>query len=191
MAVLFVAAFAAHGGTINRSGTFTTDDERATIFYTVANQGPVTVSTTSFATGGFSPILSLFDSTGNFLFLDSGYANNTDATLSWVSNAGAFYTIVLTEFDNFPVLLPTGTLSDGFTEDGQGNFTETLSGMTGPFHLPTGEQLTGDWAISFTSPDPSLQVSAPEPGTGLMLLPVLLLGLYWKRGSRASSPQSN
>ena len=71
--------------------------------------------TTSFATGGFAPLLALFDGTGSLLFADSGIADNNcvlngvdpatgdcyDSRLSWNSIGGAPYIIALTEYDNF------------------------------------------------------------------------------------------
>ncbi len=190
-AVLLLAASSAQAGTIDFSGFFPTDDTKVIFEYSVQNLGPVTVSTTSFAAGGFMPILSLFDASGNFLFLNTGYTNtpSSDATLSWNSDAGAPYFIVLTEYDNYPLLIPNNNLSDGFTEDGQGNFTQNLSGMSGPFHLPTGEQQTGYWAVSFTSPDPTLAATAvPEPAAGLLFVPgALLIGWLRKRRHPGSS----
>jgi len=169
-----ICASCLSAGTISFTGTFGADDDKQVFLYSIPNAGSVTVSTTSFATGGFIPILSLFDAGGNFLFLDSGYANNTDASLNFPAAPGAVYTIVLTEYDNFPNGLQ---LSQGFAEDGNGNFTTGLSGFPGPFRDPLGTQLTGDWAVTFASADPGLQATAvPEPGAvflaggGMLLL---------------------
>jgi hypothetical protein len=161
----FFLVSTASATTFNFSGTLTHDDDKIVFLYSVQNQGPVSVATTSFALGGFIPVLSLFDSTGNFLFLDSGYANNTEASLNWVSDAAVDYTVVLTEYDNFPNGL---LLTDGFTEDGNGDFTTVLSGFPGPFRDPFGDPLTGDWAVTFSSADPTLAASVPEPGAGVL-----------------------
>ena len=183
---IVAAAFlvsSASAATVSFTGNFSADDDKQIFHYNVLNQGSVSVSTTSFATGGFIPVLSLFDPAGNFLFLDSGYANNTDASLNWVSNAGTTYTIVLTEYDNFPNGL---LLSDGFTEDGQGNFTTALSGFPGPFRDPLGTQLSGNWAVTFSSADPTLEASpVPEPAAALLAGPGMLL-LFWLRRKRAA-----
>jgi hypothetical protein len=171
--ISLVTASSLPASIISVFGTFITDDEQAKIYYTVQNEANVTVSTTSFATGGFLPILSVFDDTGNFVDLNSGGASNSDASLTWTSHAGVQYLVVLTEYDNFPNLIPTNTYSDGFTRDGQGNFTELLYGFPGPFRLDS-DQLTGDWTVEFTSTDPSLLVT-PEPGTAALLLGGALL----------------
>lgn len=182
---VFAAGFlvsSASASTISYNGAFTHDDDEQIFYYNVANQGSVTVQTTSFAVGGFIPILSLFDTNGNFLFLDSGYAGNVDALLSWVSDANTNYLIMLTEYDNFPNAL---RLSDGFTEDGQGDFTTVLSGFPGPFRDPFGDQLTGDWAVTFTSAEPSLIAGLPEPSALWLSGPGMLL-LFWLRRKRAA-----
>lgn len=181
----FFLVSAASATTINFSGNLAHDNEKIVFQYSVQNQGPVSVATTSFALGGFIPVLSLFDSSGNFLFLDSGYANNTDASLNWVSDAAVDYTVVLTEYDNFPNGL---LLSDGFTEQENGDFTTALSGFPGPFRDPLGDLLTGDWAVTFSSADPTLVASVPEPGAAVLAGGGLFLLLLRKRrGARSAS----
>ena len=71
---------AASAGTIVFSGNFAADDDVQLFQYSVGNLAMVTVSTTSFTGGGFSPILSLFDSTGAFQFDNIGYSGNTGLT---------------------------------------------------------------------------------------------------------------
>src|SRR5579885_3271599 len=56
---LTAIAVPAWGVTVNFSGVFSADDNVQLFTYTVQNGGQVTVSTTSYAAGGFSPILSL------------------------------------------------------------------------------------------------------------------------------------
>ncbi len=163
LACLLAWASAASAVTITVSGNFTADDDIVFYTYHVNNLGLVTVSTTSFATGGFSPILSLFDSTGAFQFDNQGYPTNSDATLTWNSIGGEDYIIALTEYFNFSI---GPNLSDGFTQQGTGNFTGPANGGTGPFLLPGPEQRTSAWSIEFSSADPTLTVT-PEPSTGL------------------------
>jgi len=172
LAFLSLLPTVSFAGTLSFSGVFPGDDYIQFFTYSVQNTALVTVSTTSYATGGFEPILSLFDSSGNFQNGDSGYAGNRDATLSWVSTAGARYTIALTEYDNFPL---GTTLAEGFSETGNGNFTAKLPFNNpvpgGKFLLPGGRQLTGNWSITFTSAEPTLTASAvPEPGSLVLLL---------------------
>src|SRR4051812_48880370 len=104
----------------NFSGTFSADDNMVLFTYTVQNLSQVDIFTTSYATGGFSPVITVFDSTGLFQFEDQGISR--DASLSWVSNPGEQYLVVLTEYDNVS-FGPLSHFSDGFTEQGQGNFT--------------------------------------------------------------------
>jgi hypothetical protein len=181
----------------NFSGTFTTDDFVQGFHYTVQNTGQVEVFTTSFATGGFAPILSLFDDAGNLQFYNVGSQTNDcanngtdpatgacwDARLSWNSLAGTQYLIALTEDDN----LPKGpTLLDGFFEQGNGNFTAAP-----PFNIPvpggsfllTGPvQRTGDWAVTIQAADPTLSASQiPEPSTAALFLTGAGLVAFWRR----------
>jgi PEP-CTERM motif len=178
----------------NFSGTFTTDDFVQGFVYNVQNTGVVDVFTTSFATGGFAPILSVFDDAGNLQFFNDGATTNDclnngtdpatgscwDARLSWNSLAGTQYLITLTQDDNFPL---GPTLQDGFLEQGNGNFTAqppfNLPVPGGAFLLAGGVQRTGDWAVSIQSADPTLTASAiPEPSTiGLFLAGAGLLVL--------------
>jgi hypothetical protein len=180
LTLLLASAASIPAATINLSGTFNQDDDLVVFVYSVQNTGLVTVSTTSYATGGFQTILSLFDSSGSFLFDNSGYGSASDATLSWNSLGGSLYYVALTQYDNY-ALQPT--LNDGFSQQGNGNFTATL-----PFNLPTpggkfllpgGEQRTGAWAVQFDSADPTLQAQQiPEPQSWLLLLSGAL-GLGW------------
>ncbi len=189
--MLTAIAVPAWGGTVNFSGVFSADDNVQLFTYTVQNGGQVTVSTTSYAAGGFSPILSLFDSTGQFLFDDAGYSNTpeSDATLQWVSAAGAQYMIALTEYDNFPVAAgDNGNLSEGFTEAGNGNFTanppfnNNLSG--GFYDGPGGAQRTANWALTISAPVAAGPLSAaeiPEPASFVLTLAGVALLLARKR----------
>ena len=195
-AILSFSVLTAFGGTIGFSGTFPTDDFVQIFHFSVQNLGPVTISTTSY-NPGFEPILSLFDATGTFQFLNDGNANSPagDAVLTWNSQAGMNYIVALTEYDNYPVEQDPGTgqLSAGFTRDGQGNFTAAgppfgLAVPGGSFLLPDGTQLTGNWSVSFSSDDPTLQASSsvPEPASGVLLLAGAGLLIAWKRTRSAA-----
>lgn len=169
LAACFFVATAAQAALINLSGNFTQDDDVQLFHYQVANTGLVTVSTTSFATGGFSPILTLFDAAGQYQFDNSGYGSSADATITWNSLGGQWYIVALTQYDNSSV---GPALSDGFVRSGQGNFTAAspFNPPTpgGSFLLPGPEQRTSAWAVEFSSADPTLTASAvPEPSTML------------------------
>jgi Family of unknown function (DUF5689) len=117
------------------SGAFVLDNDKA--FFPFASTGGVTtirslgygggVSSHGnvVAPGGFDPILSLFDSSGQFLFY-SDDAFDLDSNISVPLSAGN-YTAVLTQFDNFP---NGPTLADGFFEDPNPNFAGGFNGRT-------------------------------------------------------------
>lgn len=160
----------------NFSGNFTQDDQILVFHYSVQNTGLVSVTTISFGSGGFSPVLSLFDNSGAFQFDSQGYPTNSDASLVWNSVAGVDYLIVLTQWDNLSPG-PGSNFRDGFSEQGNGNFTADL-----PFNLPTpgasflmpgGEQRTSFWAVTFESDEATLVAtdnSVPEPSTSALWL---------------------
>jgi hypothetical protein len=171
--------------TMSFTGVFSADDNVVLFQYSVPTTDIVTIATTSYATGGFSPILSLFDNTGTLVFTNDGYSNNSDALITWNSIAGETYTVALTEYDNFPF---GPTLADGFQEQGNGNFTAQPPfnpPLSGGFYLPGPVQLTGDWAVSFSSAAVlSAAVAVPEPGCGLLMLAGLMVLPRLKRLSR-------
>jgi len=182
-ALLLCGSSACFAGTVDFSGVFGADDNVVLFTYTVQNTGLVNVFTTSYATGGFQTVLSLFDSNRLFQFDNNGFGTATDAALSWNSIAGQQYIIALTEYDNLAV---GPTLDDGFTEQGNGNFTATLPfnlpAPGGSFLLPGGEQRTANWAISFSSPDPTLAAAqVPEPASGFLLMGGIALLAGWKK----------
>ena len=183
---LLAMVTAASAGTIAFAGNFSADDDVQLFNYTVANLSMVTISTTSFAVGGFSPILTLFDSTGAFQFDNIGYSGNTEATLSWNSIANQKYIIALTQYDN---VANGPSLSNGFVRDGQGNFTAAppfnplIPG--GSFLLPGPEQRTSSWAVDFTSNDPTLHAAAiPEPSSAVSSLTGGVILAVWLAVSR-------
>jgi len=186
LALVFASLCAAWGGQINFTGTFTQDDQIQLFLYSVQVGGPVTVFTTSYdgtASGGFSPILSVFQADGTYVNGNAGYSGDTNASVTWVSDANEDYIVALTEWDNSPLLFPTGTLSDGFTEQGNGDFTAVppfSAGGPGGFYTgPGGTQTTGNWAVTFSADDGlGLQASTvPEPGTSILLVGGLALML--------------
>jgi len=179
---LILAASAAHAGQIVLSGTLTADDDIAWIPFSVPVSGTVSIRTLSYASGGFDPVLSLFDAAGLQPLLASnedapgtcGVDNPADistglcldSALSLALPAGA-YSLAITESFNYPL---GPFLSSGFLMDGAGNFTG------GPFLDVTGSQRTGDWVVQLNLPDPP----APEPGS-LLLSSAALLALSLRR----------
>jgi hypothetical protein len=181
-AALLICGAAAFANTsFNYSGAFSADDNMVLFNYVVQNQSQVDIFTTSYATGGFSPVITVFDSTGLFQFESRGISS--DASLSWVSNAGETYLVVLTEWDNVS-MGPLSNFADGFTEQGQGNFTAKPPfnpPLPGGFYQDGGVQRTSAWALTISSPDNTLVVTSPtvvtpEPGSaGLIFVSAALL----------------
>ena len=116
--------------------------------------------------GGLEPYLSLFDSSGNFL--TSSFTETCPATANTLDGncfdvqldttpllQPGTYTIALSAWENmsFAENLGTGTLADGFTGLGS---------------LNTGENL--DYAFDVILPTNIPATSAPEPGTGLLVM---------------------
>lgn len=189
---LLAAAPTASAVTIGFGGSFTADDDVQLFYYHVATLGPVSITTTSFAGGGFSPILTLFDSTG--LFQYEAYSSGEASISLWNSVADELYIVALTQWDNQAVASQTfGNLSEGFLRDGQGNFTgENSPTPGGSFLLPGPEQRAPFWSIEFTSADPTLVAFIPEPSSvslglsgGLMLAALAAVRGRRKRSNRA------
>jgi hypothetical protein len=159
------------------SGTFDSDDIEQAFNFTLTG-APALIETTSYAKGGFDPVLSVFGAAGNLLAMnDNGTCSQVavdpatgaclDSYLPLHLPAGS-YLLVLTEYDN----LPNGPfLADGFSEAGNGNFTGNLFGSPGESFIDfTGSQRTDEWALDFTGGSDVSEV--PEPG----LLPLVFLG---------------
>jgi len=188
-------AVASAGTTFIFNGIFTQDDQQAA--YTIVLNTPqvVTIETTSYANGGFAPVLSLF---GDPLFgpgdpslrgTNSGgtpcgvRATNVatgaclDALLGFDSVLGTntlgileagTYLLIVTEQDNTPV---SPDLAAGFTRDGQGNFTAIPGLNNGPFvdpGNPTHDD-TGSFQLQANNVDFAAPANLPEPSTMLSL----------------------
>ncbi len=160
------------------SGAFTSDDNVALFSFAVAD-GPVslvTVRTSSYATGGFDPVLSVFRGNG-LLLADNDDVNlgipasvvPADPTTGQRSDSfleidlvPGVYTLALTQYDNFAA---GPNLSNGFLRAGQNNFTG------GPFvqsvQQPGGSfvnyQRTGNYAVQILNVQGANAI--PEPGT--------------------------
>ena len=180
----------AQAASVTLTGSFNHDDDVRLFSFQVANSSPVTLRTTSFATGGFDTILTLFSSTGAFLSQNDGPVGSLlpdDATIQQ-SLAPGSYILALTEFDNFQLTGPGGNLSDGFERTGEGNFTAALFGSSPSeraFIDVTGAQRTSDFSLTF---DNVISATAsPEPAT----LAIFVLGLACLAGVRFPRRQSS
>ena len=145
------------------------------------------------ASGGFVPVLSLFDSLGALLQGDIGsmHASSSciggaDAVSGFCWDAGSTtglvagtYTLVLTQDEN----TATGpTLADGFLCTGTPDFTGwNYLGVTGQrFVQLGGEQRDGHWAVDISA---ATLVPVPEPESWALLR----AGLPWCGGVRVGA----
>jgi|GEM_PF-815007 len=184
--------------TLSYSGWFAKDDDRAEIGFMLSERGFVSLYTLSFGggingsgdtivTGGFAPIVSLFEADGAQALIGlvaSGGGTcigDTDAQTGFCWDvslaaqlAAGSYLVVLTQDDNFPL---GPFLSDGFLRDGQGDFTgPVFVGVPGQFILATGAQRRSHWALDINLPG----MAIPEPKT----LGIVVLGIVLLRGRR-------
>ncbi len=183
-------------------GNFSSDDQILTIPFILGAPGMVTLNTVSFASGGFEPVLSLFEGTGAQSLIgqdtiggtapggcggrgiDAGSGYCLDAFLQQSLNAGT-YLLALTESDN--IANGPGFL-DGFSQQGQGNFTgPEFTGSAGSFLLFDGTQRSSAYLVNLTGDN--LSSPTPEPfSAGLIAVGFAAVGLI--RRKRKSSPEN-
>jgi hypothetical protein len=211
-----------HAASFSFASIFSQDDQRQIITFGGASAS-VTIVTFGYAggtnqagqvipRGGFDPVLSLFDATGGLnlsspliAFTDTtgcgGGVNLDPTTLSCFDEKlvlttllpGASYALVLTESDN----LPAGTtFGDGFTQDGNGNFTPSEFGCAASSfcdaNIPSSAR-TGNWALDILGVGSAVGPSSvPEPGGPWMPVSgacgVLLLGIRASARARKDRP---
>lgn len=149
------------------SGSFLNDDSFYSFSFTTAASGQFTFNTTSYLTGGFAPVLTLFNSlTGKEI--DNAGTGTSDVSISDALSASS-YILYLTEFPN----VASGSLSDGFLFTGFPTITGDSCSVPGGKFLDTTsapcKQRTSSYAVNET-------ISAvPEPPTWLLVLPPALL----------------
>ena len=168
---VFVLPTPAGASTIAFSGAFDFDNDVFLLPFTVSVLSTFEAETTSFASGGFDPVLTLFEPNGDFLLLvdDEDFFNGKyDALIDPRVLDPGIYTLALTQSQNFPA----GTkLSDGFSEDGRPFFTAIEYVPTDPactaFITIDGECRNGFFAGSLTIEPVATPV--PEPGTLLLV----------------------
>jgi len=184
------------------SGSFTRDDNAAAFTFVLKQPTLVYAQTSSYAgtasdpggvdfcgntvpSGGFDPVLSLFDLTTGALLdfnnnnssdnpslftlpADPATGESFDAELADILPPGA-YLYVLTEWDNTP---PANLDSGSFAEEGNGNFTSGLFGDCPKFADVTGACRNSNFALEFFGETITV---TPEPVTALLLASGLLL----------------
>ena len=195
--LLIVGLFSGRGfaDSFSFTGTFQTDDQIQ--FFDVGLTSDSTVTFQSFGygggtnaagmtiqSGGFDSFFTWFDAEGNQIATNDdgcGSANSNhgaclDASFHGSLSAGD-YILALTVSGN----APNGNLSDGFTEQGAGDFT--ASGTCSAFCDTFGNTGDGNWAVDISGADSASLVGTPEPvAFGLALSGLFLLALaVWRR----------
>lgn len=161
---LLTFAGAAFAGDFTFSGSFVKDDDVSFFRFDVTDAAsPVTLTTDSYAAGGFDPILSLFRGSDNSLIADNddiSFPDNKDSRIEITLDPGT-YLVALTQSDNFAF---GPKLGEGFIRQGEGNFTG------GPFLDPNAGQRTGSFGVSIQNVT-GAGIAAPEPASaGLAVL---------------------
>jgi hypothetical protein len=170
------------------AGTFTGDDNLRLFNFTLNSTSSVTLPTWSYGggtdasgqlipSGGFSTVLSLFSGSGTLIDfaiaggcppqrLDASTGLCGDTILKHTLTAGN-YILALTEDFNIPNGL---NLSDGFLEDGQGNFSGPLiCGVSGSFYDFDCNKRNGNFALDIIGADTaSAGTNVPEPANFLL-----------------------
>jgi hypothetical protein len=199
---LLTLANPANAADFSFKGSFNSDDDVQLFNFTVDSTSEVTLKTLSYAggtqadgtivsDGGFDPILSLFDSSGDLIDrnddgnFDEVPADPTtgqyyDTFLQSLLDPGT-YTVAVSQYNNFPV---GSNLSQGFIRQGQPNFTSDYGCSTGRFCDINRNSRTNSWAFDILNVDRASTPPTiiPEPATVLGTLAFGILGgSFWKK----------
>lgn len=174
------------------SGTFAADNSVFQLPFTVTGTQNYTFETTSYASGGFVPVLTLFSSTGAPVGFDGGdgmcNGSETPSSLTGMCDDAFLqetltpgqYTLDLTEFPNVAV----GNLSDGFLFASDPTATGDVCGVSGGMFLESDVspcvQLTDNYSLTVSNVSAS---ATPEPSSLLLMLPVAFVVAFASRRS--------
>jgi hypothetical protein len=208
--VLLLASLAASKAfaSVSFQGTFATDDQLELFQFSIGATQTVTIvsweygggtnaANTVIPAGGFDTLFTLFDGTGAQIgsFDDcgagSGQSSNHDACLD------AYYQDTLTSGSYFLALTQSGNdsngdLIDGFSQQGQGNFTCAPFSLSGAFCDTFGNQDNGNWAVDFVNVDSAVDITGvvPEPASFLLTGGAAALLLAFTRRRQAHRRES-
>lgn len=174
------------------TGTFTADNSVFSDPFTVSSPTIYTFATTSYASGGIVPVLSLFNTTTGAIVDYSGVNTGvSDVSIMDTLTAGS-YVLDLTEFPNEAI----GNLADGFTDSfysDAATITGDTCGVSGGmfYNAITCTKTTANYALNVTSTTAPVAVT-PEPASLLLLLPpIAFVMLYGRRiGLISALPRS-
>jgi hypothetical protein len=162
------------------SGTLANQGTALELALTLPSAGDFTAFTTSYASGGFQPNLTLYDASGKYVtsqwatpppgaMADPTTGGTLDGYLSAMGLQAGMYTLTLTDWALGQSITATN-LSDGFTSN-LGNGTAFVDVM--------GATRTGAYALTLDFTGPSSAV--PEPASWLLTGPLLAAGIYFRR----------
>ena len=171
----FVPFAQAHAVTFSASGDFAADNSVYTHAFSTSTAQDFTFSTTSFASGGFVPVLTLFNATTG-AEVDNFGSGLGDATLTDTLASGS-YVLDLTEFPNVAI----GTLAQGFLFATDPTATGDFCGVSGGEFLDdvNCSQLTSKYTLNITS-----VAATPEPSPWLLVLSGAALVFFTSRRRR-------
>lgn len=170
------------------TGTFNSDDDRFVLNFSVAGPATLKAFTSSYAQGGFAPVLTLFGAPGGYqqavgsANLCPGGGTSSSGQFCWDANFATTlqmgsYALVLTQDGN---VATSDLLADGFSQDGFFDYTSQMYlGTSGGSCINAdGGQRSCDFSLTV---DIALDqagggTSVPEPGS-LALFGAALLAL--------------
>lgn len=181
--------------------SFSTDDQLVMFSIDLPAAGDMSALTLSYgggvngkseviAAGGFAPVLTLFDGSGNDVHGNTGASNSCpgsgsfcwDAVFTLLGAPAGHYTLVLTQDGNNP----NGQLADGFSMVGQPHYTGQYIGSASATFIQIDQtQRTGQWALDLSLPGTVSPV--PEPASAGLLLAGLAMAVLARR--RAHGPR--
>lgn len=161
------------------SGSLPNQDTALELTFTLASTGNLTASTTSYATGGFQPNITIFNSSGIAIanqwatpppgaVADPATGLTVDSYLTANNLMAGTYVLALTDWALGQSVTATN-LSDGFTS----NFG---NGVT--FVDINGNTRTGAYALHLATSSVS---SVPEPASILLLAPIMLAAMIYRK----------
>lgn len=203
--LFFLATSQAFASNFSFTGTFAQDDDVQVFDFTADGASEVTLRSYSYAGGtqadgnvvpggGFDPILALFDSMGVLIAQqdddpdDNGVCDGSsdpntgrcfDTFFTQLLAAGD-YRVAIAQYNNFA---NGPDFSDGFSRQGEGNFTAGLGCSNGSFCDTNANNRTNAWAFDILNAGQATQVSVPEP-VSLLLMGSGLLGIVVLRKKR-------